>query len=546
MEAEPGSPASPKKPLSIRTDRAFTRFRIAGWTVDPATNRVSRGEEETKLEPKVMGVLMHLCARPNEVVTREELEASVWKGSVVGYDTLTGAVQKLRRTFDDDPKEARFIETISKKGYRLVAPVLPLIEPDRVIRTRSDIALEPARFPRLRRGSIAALILSLAVTAALLAVHRWNVGEDTVARDTATHSIAVLPFENLGGDPEQEYFADGLTDDLITGLAKRPDLAVIARDSTFFYKDHSLDVPQVADKLNVRFVLDGSVRRRGEGLRINVQLIDAKTGAHLWAERYDGRMSNVFAFQDDITRKILLALALKVNAGEAKNLGTARTDNTEAYDSFLYGRQLFYRYANEAENRKARNYFQRAIDIDPKFAMAYAMLAWTHAFHAMNGWGDGREGSLRRAYALATQAIELQESIPLAYFVRGLVSRETGEYAKALAEAKRAIQYNPSYASAYVLRATIQHYQGSHRQGLESIEKAIALNPHHPYNYTLHLGQAYFILGRYTEAIEAFQRGIDSNPASARLHVWLAAAYAQAGKTDEARWEVDQIATLNP
>jgi len=178
--------------------------------------------------------------------------------------------------------------------------------------------------------------------------------------------------------------------------------------------------------------------------------------------------------------------------------------------------------------------------------MAYAMLAWTHAFDAMNGWSPDREKSLLQARGLAAKALSLEERLPLAYFVAGLSYRETGEYVKALVEAEKAIRYDPNYANAHVLLATLLYYAGRPEEGLERIKKAMLLNPHHPYNYTFHLGQAYYILRRYDEAIETFQQGLASNPASERLHVWLAAAYAQAGISDEAEWQADQILTLNP
>ena len=381
---------------------------------------------------------------------------------------------------------------------------------------------------------------------AVIWIRPWNLAENTIAVDSSPRSIAVLPFDNLSGDSAQEYFADGMTDDLITALAKSSDLLVIARDSTFVYKDQQLDIRRVAEKLDVRFILHGSVRRLGETVRINAQLIDAPNNSHLWAESYDGQMNEIFQLQDEITESIVAALAVKVSTGERQDLGLPHTNNSSAYDNFLSGRQRFYLYANKEENQRSRELFQKAIEFDPNFALAHAMLAWTHAFDAMNGWSDTRERSLLRAQQLATKAIELQEATPVAYFVRGLTYREQGEYVKALVEAENAITLDPNYANAHVLLATLLYYAGRPQEGLERIQKAMRINPHHPYNYTFHLGQAYFILKRYREAIKAFKQGIANNPASERLHVWLAAAYARVGDMEEAEWEVDQILMLNP
>lgn len=522
-------------------------FSIAGWVVDPSIGRISRGDETTQLEPKVMEVLEYLARRHGQVVSREELEAAVWLGRVVGYDAVTNAIIKLRKAFNDDPRHPRIIETLSKRGYRLVAPVG---QPEGRTETNEtaghDLARVQTRNRWIRAGAATAFAVLVAAVGALFWQSPWKAAVGTGGDRALLKSIAVLPFDNLSGDRDQDYFADGVTDDLITGLAKNPDLLVIARDSAFVYKDQSLDVRQAAERLNVRFVLHGSVRRVGRRVRINARLIEAASGAHLWAERYDGEMGAVLNMRDKITQNIISALAVKVGGGERQDLGAPLTHSAEAYDHFLRGRQHFYLYLNRAENKKARELFHKAAQADPNFAMAYAMLAWTHAFDAMNGWSDKPEQSLRDANDLAAKAIALQKALPVAYFVAGLAYRERGEYAEALVEAEKAIQHDPNYANAHVLLATLLYYSGRPQEGLERIQKAIQLNPHHPYNYSFHLGQAYYILRRYDEAIEAFKRSIESNPTSERLHVWLAAAYAQSGDIEEAGWEATQVLTLNP
>lgn len=522
-------------------------FSIAGWEVDPSIGRISRGDETTQLEPKVMEVLEYLARRPGQVVSRDELEAAVWRGRVVSYDAVSNVIIKLRKAFNDDPRHPRIIETLSKRGYRLVAPVGQLEERTETTEIAGhDRARVQTRNRWIRPGAATALAVLVAAVGALFWQSPWKAAVGTGGDRAPLKSIAVLPFDNLSGDRNQDYFADGVTDDLITGLAKNSDLLVIARDSAFVYKDQSLDVRQAADKLHVRFVLHGSVRRVGQRVRINAQLIEAASGVHLWAERYDGEMDAVLNMQDKITQNIISALAVKVGGGERQDLGAPLTHSAEAYDYFLRGRQHFYLYLNRAENKKARELFHKAIQSDPNFAMAYAMLAWTHVFDAMNGWSDKPERSLRDANDLAAKAIALQKILPVAYFVAGLAYREREEYAKALVEAEKAIQYDPNYANVQVLLATLLFYSGRPQEGLERIQKAIQLNPHHPYNYSFHLGQAYYILRRYDEAIEAFKNGIESNPTSERLHVWLAAAYAQSGAIQEAKWEATQVLTLNP
>ncbi len=492
-----------------------------------------------------MAVLVYLAHRPGELVTREELEAAVWAGSVVGYDALTGAMLKLRKAFKDNPRHPQIVETLSKKGYRLVAPVRPPDEtPDETGNETASTSLPQIRYWRSRPIAWSAIVFG--TLGILFWLGPWDTSDDADHIPTETNSIAVLPFNNLSGDAEREYFADGITDDLITDLSKISGLFVIARDSTYVYKGEPLDLRDIARKLNARYVVHGNVRRVEERVRINVQMVDTTAGHQIWAERYDGKLDNVFELQDEITHKIVSALAVRVSPEEQENLTALRSPSLKAYDYFLQGRHHFYFYANKEENEKARRFYQKAIEIDPDFAMAYAMLAWTHAFDAMNGWTDMREHSLGLAYALAKKAIAVNDVLPVAYFVMGIVYREKGEYTKALVEAEEAIRIDPSYANAHVLLATLFYYTGQPRDGLEVMKRAMRLNPHHPHNYPFHLGQAYFVLGQYNEAIGAFRRGLETYPDSERLHVWLAAAYGQSGQTSEAEWEMAQVLTLDP
>lgn len=540
---------SPAKIVPAETGKSVAEaFLIDNWTVEPALNRMSREGETIAFEPKVMAVLVYMAERPGEPVTRQELDDAVWSGMVVSYDALTGAIQKLRKAFNDDPRRPRIIETLSKKGYRLVAPVGRVLEP------AGDMAapLQREKTASSRRSGIGLALVFFGLTAllivgALVWLAPWETEKTGIVRDgTTTNSIAVLPFDNLSGDPAQEYFADGITDDLTTGLAKHPDLLVIARESAFVYKDPTLSLDEIAEKLEVRYVLHGSVRRAGEQIWINTQLIDTEHGSVSWAESFESHLDGIFELQDRIAREVASRLALPGKAAEEGSGTYQQTRNSDAYDTFSRGRHWFYLYASKDYNLRARDFFEAAIQYDPEYALAHAMLAWTYAYDAMNGWSADREASLRRAIELASRSISLNQDSPVAYFVKGLAYRELGEYVMALVEAEKAIENDPNYANGHLLLATLLVFAGRPEDGLERIRKAMLLNPHHPYNYTLHLGQALYILGRYDEAVAALEKGIASNPASQRLHVWLAAAYAQAGDTGSAEWEVDQILTLDP
>ncbi len=523
-----------------------TLFMVNDWLVDPGASRLQRGEDTVRLEPKVMEVLVHLAQFPGKVITRDELEQTIWAGMVVSYDALTNATQKLRKAFQDSSRNPQYIETVSKKGYRLVASVYSVDELGHPV-PASPGQNPPANlaFGILRKYQIVVAAGLLVLLLMAVWVVSREMDSDSRAPTSAMPSIAVLPFDNLGDQPDQLYFADGLTDDLITDLTKISSLLVISRDSTFFYRGQQTDFLKVMQKLGARYMLHGSVRRIGQRVRINAQLTDVLTGNHLWAERYDKKIEDIFQLQDQITQKIVTALALKLSPAERQTLVQRNTENVQAYETFLRGTEQFFRYARE-NNREARNLFTKAIELDSHFARAYAMLAWTYTFDFMNGWTDKPDQNLMLGERFATKALELERVLPVAHFVRGLVYRERGEYVKALVESEKAITLDPNYANGHVLHATLLYYAGRPEEGLEEMIKAIQLNPHHPHSYSFHIGQAYFVLRRYDEAIAAFKKGLLSNPTSERLRVWLAAAYAHAGQVDEAKWQMEQVLMANP
>lgn len=534
-------------------DKANTEFasadgpyRLGDCEVDPETGRVQRDGLTVKLQPQAIDVLNYLINRPGQVVSRDEIEDAVWAGKTVGYDSLTGTMFKLRKALGDNTKSPKIIETIPKRGYRLLVepePIsqFPLSDDNPVAISKSfSIAKHRSQY----RILLSALLLLIAATFAVL--NLIGPGPKLTAEGTERPSIVVMPFEALEGSASQAPWAEGLTDDLTTALAQNSHLLIISRDSAFVYEGQEFDPHGIGRDLRVGYALHGTVRESGKQLRINVKLVDTKDGSHIWADRFDGPSSRVFEFQDQIVGKVVDALTDQFGIGVKNEALLARTGSPKAYEAFLQGRQHFYKYLNKTENEKARELFQTALTFDPNFAMARAMLAWTHAFDAMNGWSPDRLRSLQQAEEIASEAIESQPNIPLSYFVTGLTFRERKEYVKAMVEAEKAISLDPNYANAHILLATLLYYAGRADESIDRIKKAMRLNPHHPFNYTFHLGQAYYTLRRYDEAVGAFQKGIESNPASERLHVWLAAALAKSGRMDDALWEADQVKVLNP
>ena len=359
-------------------------------------------------------------------------------------------------------------------------------------------------------------------------------------------SIVVLPFDNMSGDPEQAYFSDGISEDIITDLSKVSGLFVIARNSAFTYRGRGLDLREVGRQLGVRYVLEGSVRKAGIRVRITAQLIDGATGGHLWAERYDRELTDIFAVQDEVTREIVAALRVRLRPDERRRLTTGRgTDRIEAYDCFLRGRELAWLHARRA-NAEARPLLERAIALDPGFAAAHAALAYVVLNEYINGWSDAPEDSLERAHRLACQAVALDDLEPEAHFQLGDVLMWLRRHDEAIAEAGRAIALSPSASYAHSLLGLALHYAGRSEEALDPLHEAMRLDPHYPDVYLHSLAQSCFSLGRYEDAVAALNKRLARNPESDSSRVLLAACYGHLGRTGEARAAWAEALRVNP
>lgn len=512
-------------------------FRVADWTVDPATHRLQRGDIEVRLEPKVMALLVCLAQRAGEPVTREELERQVWNGTVVGYDALTSSIIKLRKALGDDSRQPRFIETVSKKGYRLIAPV------GAVAPSSEPIAPAPARRAPSRRRLLAAGLAVLAVLAVVLIYSFRGPNVPSLPAVADKPSIAVLPFGSLGNDRAQAYLSEGITADITTAISKLSGLFVIASASVRNFQGASGDVKQVAEVLGVRYVLDGNVRRTGNRLRVNVQLVDATTGFQIWAERYDREMKDVLDVQDDITAKIADALSVKLT--EAEKLRTARryTVNIAAYDDSLRGQSLYVRGTPE-ENLQARALFQQAIDRDPGFARAYGAMALTYVDEFRFGLGKN-PAALERALELANKAVALDDQLPQAYRALGYAQLHRREYKRSIDAIQRAIALDPNDTDAHASLALVYKYDGNYETAVRMLREVMALNPHHPARYASALGQAYYFLGRHEDAVTTLRDAVERNASLLSSHVFYTAALSHLGKKDEAAWAASQLRVLS-
>ncbi|UCF81926.1 MAG: adenylate/guanylate cyclase domain-containing protein [Desulfobacteraceae bacterium] len=357
-------------------------------------------------------------------------------------------------------------------------------------------------------------------------------------------SIAVLPFTNMSGDIEQDYFTDGMTEDLITDLSQISGLFVISRNSVFTYKGKAVKVEEVAKDLGVQYVLEGSVRRVSDQVRITAQLIDAKTGHHVWAERYDRDIKDIFALQDEVTGKIVKALAVNLVADEHSRLIKKGTDDLGAYDLVLRGTAQFRRHTKE-NNELAREMFEQAIQFDPNYTAAYAGLVWTRLMAWIYGWSHDPK-LLEDALELGKKAVSLDESSPQGHVILGNVYLWKKRHEESIIEFEKAVSLNPNDADALSSLGGALVFSGLPEKALGYIEKAIRLNPNYPEYYIFNLGQAFFQLRMYEEAVMALRKSIIKNPNFMPAHYVLAACYAHLGKQEFARATAEDVKRMNP
>jgi adenylate cyclase len=357
-------------------------------------------------------------------------------------------------------------------------------------------------------------------------------------------SIAVLPFTNMSGDPEQEYFSDGITEDLITDLSKISGLFVIARNSVFTYKGKAVKVQDVSRELGVRYVLEGSVRKAGDRVRITSQLVEATTGGHLWAERYDRELKDIFALQDDVTQQIVTALAVQLTDEEWKRLARKGTENIDAYDYVLRGMEYLYRFTKEA-NTEGRSMLQKAVQQDSRYAFAYSQVGRSY----MNEWSFGWSGdpaTMDRAFDLAQQAISLDKSEPNAHALLSEVFLWRKQYDQSIEEIEKVIQVAPNNADALASLAGVLCWAGNPEEAISIVNRAMQLNPFSPVWYEWNLGHAYFLTERLEKAITTHRKVIDRNPNFLPSYAYLAASYIELGREEEALIEAAGLERLSP
>jgi adenylate cyclase len=359
-------------------------------------------------------------------------------------------------------------------------------------------------------------------------------------------SIAVLAFNNMSGDPEQEYFSDGISEDIITDLSKLSELDVIARNSTFIYKGKPVDVKQVGRDLGVRYVLEGSVRKAGNRVRVTGQLIDAASGVHIWADRFDRDLTDIFAVQDELTREIISALKIKLSEQEKALIVGSGTTNVDAHDFFLRGRELTFGPKKDREMfDQSVAYFRRAIELDPNYAAPYAGLGMVYILDYQNHWSATPEASSELAERMVNESIAKDDNDPFSHFVAATVALWKKDHERWLHEVDRALALNPNYALAVNSRGLVHVYTGEPAKAIPYIERAIRLDPaQHLYKHFL--GTAYFVAGNYETAAARFKDRIALQPKTDLSRSFLASALGHLGRLDEARHIWRELKEINP
>jgi TolB-like protein/Tfp pilus assembly protein PilF len=463
-------------------------FLFGPFRLDIRNQQLWRGEEVLRLTNKALAVLCYLAEHSGQLVTKDELFATVWPGVVVSDSALVACIGELRRALGDARRTPQFIETVQGRGYRF----LPSITTQPVARAKGQV---PSSTP----SPSAALPLP------------------------DKPSIVVLPFVNLRGDPQQDYFSDGLTEILTGDLSKISSLFVIARNSAFTYKGKAVKVQDVGHEMGVRYVVEGSVLKAKGQVRITAQLIDASSGYHLWSERYDRSLKDLFALQDEIVQKIVTTLGLQLRLQEQGWVVRKHTDNLEAYDYFLRGMESWYRFTKEA-NAQAQQMLEKAVALDPQYAEAYTWLGMTHFLEWTWRWSVDPQ-TLEHALALAQQAIALDDSLPVAHSVLSFVYTRKQQFDQVLAEGERAIALDPNYADSYAFQAEVLSYAGRPEEAIRMVEQAMRLNPRYPFFYLLELGFAYNLTGRHAEAVAAMKEVLSRSPKYFGAHFNLALSY---------------------
>jgi len=523
----------------MTTGDANKIFRLDNWLVQPDLNRLVDGNRVVTLEPRVMGVLVRLASRPGKLVSADELLDSVWNGRAHADNTIYQTVTDLRKSLGDDARQPRYIETIPKKGYRLICPVTP----DAADSECSDIVVDTPTGWR-RKGpvlAISAVVASIAVALFLMAkpeFRNWLMPTDEGPGD---RSVAVLPFVDMSEDGNQQYLADGVAEELIHVLSNLPDLRVTARTSSFAFRDIDEDIRQIGSQLNVATILEGSIRKDGDRLRVTSQLVDTNNGYHLWSKTFDRHFSDLFRIQNEIAVAVAKAFEYRELDALATDDPATRPAELQTDDLYLLGMHQLNK-STPSGDILATQHFKRAVEMDPSSARAYAGLSKSYA----NLYSHERDQELLdKAESAAEYALLLDDQSAEAFVALGVVKGATGDFSGAEAAYGKAVELNPNDAHANLMLAAHIFSWGRQEEGFELVKKALELYPMSgPLNNWMGW---YHNLGPHRDwdmAYEYFRRAIDLDPDIPKPYRDIGLNYVSIGQLDQAIPYISKVVDL--
>ena len=491
------------------------QYVFGDYALDPDRRELARHAEAVAIGPKVFDLLLFLVKNRDHVVSKDDLLDAVWAGRIVSESTLTSHINAVRKAIGDSGEEQRLVRTLARKGFRFVGDV----------KETSDGRASPGT-STAKPDEAAAPVLVL----------------------PDSPSIAALPFQNWSSDPEQEYFADGVVEDIITALSRIRWLFVIARNSSFTYKGRAVDVKQVGRELGVRYVLEGSVRKAANRVRITGQLIDATTGTHLWADRFEGKLDDLFALQDQVATSVVGAIGPQLERAEIERAMRKPTESLDAYDYYLRGMANFHQGSRQAID-EALPLFHRAFELDPRFASAFGMAASCHYWRKMNNWMNDRLPELAEGARLASRAVELGANDAVALTRGGhSLAHFGGDLDRGIAAVDRALVLDPNLSAAWYLSGFQRISLGEHDDAIDRFARAMRLSPLDPEIFQMQTGtaMAHMFARRFEDASTWADKASRELPNILRVSAFSAASHALAGRMNEARGALLHMRRLDP
>jgi adenylate cyclase len=490
------------------------RYLFEDCTFDTERRELHRGADAVSITPQVFDLLDYLIRNRERVVTKDDLINAIWGGRNVSDAALTTRLNAARNAIGDSGGKQSLIKTLPRKGFRFVGTVCELDRPSGAVAV-SDSSVESAK--------------------------------PTLALPDKP-SIAVLPFENMSGDPEQEYFADGMVEEITTALSRFKWLFVIARNSSFTFKGRLVDVKEVGRRLGVRYVLEGSVRRASGKVRITGQLIDAVTGVHIWADRFERDLTDVFALQDEVTVAVVSAIQPKLLRTEIELAARRRPENLTAYDTFLRAMPQYYRSTRESV-AEALRLAHRALELDPRFASVAALAGVCHMQNVTRGYAIDPQFERKEAVRLVRWALSIEDDVPETLAWASIISAFiVGDCESAIEMADRAVALNPNSFQAWSCRGWAHKVAGLPEEAIQSFERAVRVSPVDPMldRAFTGIGYAFTELRRFDEAVAAAKKALRHNPLFSPAHRCLASAFAHLGRDEEAREVAARLLEFDP